>query len=87
MLRCLLAILYLSVCYKITAQTGDVLKELSSIRKAYLAARDLTFEVSAYSYKTPNDKKPELVSSGMVKKNRRKVLFQFYEFCFNNNTG
>jgi len=50
----------------VRAQTAG--QELQKVRNAYLAAKQLSFDVEVYTYATKNDKTPELVSKGTAKK-------------------
>jgi hypothetical protein len=56
--------------------------ELRKVRDAYLKNPQLSFDVSAYSYKTKTDQSPELISTGHVKKLKDNYYSAFLNYLF-----
>lgn len=63
---------------QIQAQTTGA--ELKKIRDAYLANKQLSFDVEVYSYSTKADKTPDLVSKGYMKKSDDKYYSNFNNY-------
>lgn len=55
-------------------------KELKDIRESYLKAKQLSFDVTAYSFDNKTDKTPKLISNGHVEKSGKNYYSSFLNY-------
>jgi hypothetical protein len=58
----------------------NTVNELKKVRNAYLVNQNLSFDVSAYSFRTKTDKNPTLISKGHVKKTKDNYYSKFLDY-------